>query len=179
MGTALKLVIVFAGILAAAALTALLKFGLFLAKNGRPRTPKEERYGGEQGKNALILYQPSPHGTVDIAAKRAALALNEKGYTVVMNYPSDLLDYDLDQYEVVCLGSAVYIGKVSAALTNYIKKHPFTGKRVFLFLIGKETEEKGELERTEALIGTGNAVSRVKVMRGQESLADDIIRRQF
>lgn len=179
MGSVLKIVIVIGGVVLAVFIGATLFFRHVLAQNSKERKPAEQVYNGEGEENALILYQPSPHGTTDTMAMAAAEALQELGYTVVVNHPSRWLDYDLSDYQALGFGSAVYMGTVSGPLLDYMRSHPFTGKRVFLFSAGSDLRQKPELDRMESAVPPGNMVSKVKVKRGEEELIKGILREQF
>lgn len=179
MGIVLKIVLIIGILIIVVGITGITRMRMTLARNGKARKPKELIYDGRSGKNALVLYQPSPHGTVDVMAKAAAEALQDMGYTVTLNYPSEELDYDLNSYQVLAFGSAVYMGSVSGALVHYIKNCTFAGKKVFLFSVGKNLREKSELAFMEKFIGEGNMVSKLKVSKGEEKLVEKIIRQQF
>ena len=179
MGIILKILLAIIAIIVLITVWQTVRLSRILRKNSKERKPKEEIYNGEGEKNALVIYQPSPHGTVDSMAKAAALALQDMGYTVVTNYPGKSLNYDVSRYDVLAFGSAVYIGTVSEVLVDYIKSLHFEGKKVFLFAVGINVKEKKELGIMEKWIGKGNFISKVKVEKGEEQLIDQIVREQL
>ncbi len=64
--------------------------------------------GGE--KKALVLYQPSKHNTADKLNRLLAETLQKQGYEVTVNYLCRGERYFLEEYEVISLGSPVYMG---------------------------------------------------------------------
>ncbi len=134
-------------------------------KRDRVRSPEERTYGaGERA--ALLLYQPSNHGgnvplTQALAEQVAAL-----GYTVTVNYPSEQLPYNPEDYDLLIFGTNVYMGEVAEPVKKYLSAHPFADKRVLLYVTGK-LAERPELDALAALVPPGNEVAGVK-LRAQE-----------
>lgn len=175
----LDLVLIIAAAVAAIGLT-LIGWVLYtVARNQRLLPSAEQIWEGRDQRYALIIYQPSPHGTVDAMVERAARVLHHYGYTVTLNYPSKDLHYDMEPYRVVLYATGIFLGKGSRPLLEFVKAHPFTGKKVFLLTVGKSLEEKEELERMEELIAEGNFLCRTKVCKGQEDVVAEIVTMHF
>lgn len=117
---------------------------------------------------ALLLYQDSRHGTFGKIAEAAAETISAKGYEVVVNHPSNQLEYDPMEYDLLAFGSPAYLGQVSGLLADFIKNNPFTHKTVFIFSAGITPEDKRELERVVDTVPKRNHVVSVKVYKGAE-----------
>lgn len=160
----LSIISVLLGILAFFALlgiAAMVFLKLTIGRRDSWRRPEEKRKGtGER--RALLLYQPSNGGHNIPQAEALAGLLAEEGYTVTVNYPSGQLDYDPGQYDLLAFGTPVYMGETAKPLHQYLESHPFTGKRVLLFVNGRD-EKAPELEALKLRIGDGNQVFAVKV----------------
>lgn len=129
--------------------------------NNQVKGDNEEILKSEQSnpKKALLVYQPSKTGAASEIAHQIAKGLNEKGYEVTMNYPGKNLSYDTSKYSLLVFGSPVYIGKVSSALTDYMKGIKDAGdKKVIIYTVGgsKETKELDILG--EALYGSKQTI---------------------
>ena len=134
-------------------------------KRDRVRSPEERTFGaGERG--ALLLYQPSNHGSNAPLTQALAEEVAALGYTVTVNYPSEQLPYNPEDYDLLIFGTNVYMGEVADPLKKYIAAHPFAGKRVLLYVTGQLTEH-AELDALAALVPPGNEVAGVK-LRAQE-----------
>lgn len=105
------------------------------------KKPNEVVLEGDKNKKALIIYQQSADESTYLATMILADKLNEEKYTVVINYPSKKIDYNIDDFDVVALGSPVYAGKVSKALLSYIEITDFSNKNVLVFLTGKKEDK--------------------------------------
>lgn len=87
---------------------------------------------------ALVVYQPSKMSslTKDIS-DNIAKGLNSKGYQVTITYPGKKVSADISKYDIIVLGSPVYIGSTSSVLSDYIRRiGNFQDKKVVLFVTG-------------------------------------------
>ncbi len=153
------------------ALAAMVFFKLTMGARDSWRKP-EEKIVGNGGKKALLLYQPSNgRHNVPLAMALAELAA-QRGYTVTVNYPSEQLEYDPAEYDLLLYGGSVYMGETSKALRNYIQAHPVTGKDILLFLTGLRPESP-EGEALKLLLPDANRVNAIKVsVKETERLLD-------
>lgn len=149
------------GLLAVAFVALLIFVKLTVGRRDGWRKSEEQTYG-EGEKKALFLYQPSNGGHNVSQAQAMAGFLAGQGYTVTVNYPSPQLEYDPAEYDLLVFGSPVYMGDTAKPLRDYLAGHPFTGKRVLLYVNGSLAEHP-ELAALEQLAGEGNRVSGVKV----------------
>lgn len=129
--------------------------------------------GGD--KQALIIYQPSKHDT----AKNLSMALGEElqkqGYTVTINFPSEDLTYDIDDYDVIAYGSPVYASNVSPVLEDYITSLNMKDKKVIVYAVGMLTDETVELDNMISWISKDNAISAIKISKGEEDVASKFV----
>ena len=129
--------------------------------------------GGD--KQALIIYQPSKHDT----AKNLSMALGEElqkqGYTVTINFPSEDLTYDIDDYDVIAYGSPVYASNVSPVLEDYITSLNMKDKKVIVYAVGMLTDETVELDNMISWISKDNAISVIKISKGEEDVASKFV----
>lgn len=153
----------------------MLFFASYVILNKRELKSKEIIIKGNNKKNALILYQKSSHKTATNVTMEIVKILNSKGYNVTVNYPSSNIKYNMEEYEIVCLGSAVYMGTVSEPLIKYIESNKFSGKKVIIYLIGLATEINTELELLKSKINGASLVDGVKVKKGEVTKIEKII----
>jgi len=102
-------------------------------------------------KKAIVIYQPSKHGTSAKIAKRLAEGLNSSGYEVTLSYPGAHLPASLGEYDIVAFGTPVYFGQISLALTDYMERSTdLAGKKVLIYSVGndKELPEFAAFERS-------------------------------
>ena len=123
---------------------------------------------GNGQKLALIIYQPTKHKSASGMANVIADCLSEKGYTVKINYPSNQLDYNLSEYDLLVFGSGVYFGRVSPVLTEFIMKNSLKNKSVLIYTVGSRTDDLTDLSELKILFDNTNFVRAIKVAKGQE-----------
>jgi menaquinone-dependent protoporphyrinogen IX oxidase len=102
------------------------------------------------GPKALIVYQPSASGKPAAIADQMAKGLNKAGYEVTLTYPGKHISDDLSQFSVIAFGSAVYVGRLSAQLTETMCRiKDYGNKTIILFSVGQmaETPEFDELRK--------------------------------
>jgi len=170
--------IVFLGIgifIIVAIIVAILVFTMLNKSNSKVNEPNEVVYKGTSDKKALVVYQPSKGDTTENISTAAAKQLNGEGYTVVVNYPSEKLTYNLQDYDIIAFGTPVYMGQTSGTLTDYIKKNKFTGKKVLLYTTGSNTEAMDEVNKMEENLEKGNKVAKIKVSKEQEDKIKEFI----
>lgn len=101
---------------------------------------------------ALVVYQPSPNGKIDDYARQIAKELFRQGYKVVLDRPSIDLSTSVAEYDIIVLGSKVYIGQVSELLLDYVASLPsLTHKTLGLFSSGR-LETSNEFDEIENLV---------------------------
>lgn len=126
--------------------------------------PKEE-IRGDGNKKALILYQPSRHSTAKNVTEKVVETLVEKGYKVTINYPSEKINYDLDEFEFLGFGSPIYVGRYSAELKKYLTNHKFSNKKVLVYAIGSRLDDTDEIDSMYELINRNNQTFKIKVSK--------------
>lgn len=166
----LRILFIVLSLLAAAVVGAMIFFKLTVSIRDSRRRPEEKRLGAGTRK-ALLLYQPSNRRRNVPQAEALAERLAEMGYAVTVNHPSEELTYAPEDYELLVFGSPVYMGETARPLRRYLEEHPFTGKRVLLYVDGLDLERAPELEALKALVAEGNDLRAVKVApRDREGL---------
>lgn len=153
----------------------MLFFATYVIINKKELKSKEIIIKGNNKKNALILYQKSRHKTATNITMGIVKFLNSKGYNVTVNHPSSINKYNIEEYEIVFLGSAVYMGTVSEPLIKYIESNKFSGKKVIIYLIGLVTEKNTEIELLKNKINGACLVEGIKVKKGEEAKIEDLI----
>lgn len=138
-----------------------------LAVLNKTHTPSEIILG-EGEKTAIIIYQPTKHDTAYNITMAIANVLKENGYTVTINYPSDEINYNLSEYDLIVFGSGAYVGKSSPVLGNYILKNRFRDKKVLIYTVGKLIKDDSDLKELKVLLDGVNDVKAIKVKKGQE-----------
>lgn len=140
--------------------------------NEKPKEPDERvfRAKGVSGtsQNALLIYHPSKHNTTGHVAEIVADELNSHGYDVTVNHPSDKLDYDLNDYDILVFGSPAYLGSASQALLDYLKSHPFYNKKVLIFVTGITPDDVREVRQINECLKKKNDIRGIKVSKNSE-----------
>ena len=120
---------------------------------------------GNGDKKALLLYQPSRHSTAKNVTEKIADVLVEKGYKVIINHPSEKIDYDLEEFEFLGFGSPIYVGRYSTELKKYLQTHEFRNKKVLVYAIGSRIDETEEIDSMYELINRSNETFKIKVSK--------------
>ena len=118
---------------------------------------------GNGTKNALIIYQPSRNDTTSNVTLELAQQLANRDYTVTINYPSPVLDYDIDMYDVIAFGTPVYMGKVSSVLESYVKSLSLGEKSIVLYSTGMNLEVTTELSAMAEWINGDTSINAIKL----------------
>ena len=130
------------------------------------RRPVEKRVGyGARG--ALLIYQPSNRGKNHAIAWALARTLARTGYTVTLNYPSPVLNYDPQDYDLFIFGGSAYMGEVGRPLKGYLSSLHFQGKQVLLFVVG-DLERAPELAGLRLCVPEGNRIRSIKIRPSEE-----------
>ena len=170
-----KIILIILGILAVLFIVAMLFFKSYLNLNTKELSPNEKMLNGNTDKKALVLYQKSKHDTATNITMALAEELNKNGYTVVINHPSSKLNYNVDDYDLLVFGSAVYMGTVSEPLQKYMDNVPLEGKDVIVYSVGGSLDEKQELELLKGKASRAKSVEGIKVSKGQEDVMKSFI----
>lgn len=161
----------------------ILLYSLVMYLTGRPVRKNEMIYPfqervvkcKEPEKKVLYLYQPSSHGSVDKVADYFAGRLKNNHCEVCMNHPSPELSYDIEDYDIIFLSSAVYMGLPSLILQKYMEAHSFAGKKIVILLIGRRTDLTEELEMLADRIEDAAEICRIKVSKDEYETAWETI----
>ena len=129
------------------------------------RRPVEKQVGYGPRK-ALLIYQPSNRGKNHAMAWALARALAKAGHTVTLNYPSPVLSYDPQSYDLLIFGGSAYMGAVGRPLKDYLSSLRFRGKRVLLFVVG-DLERSPELAGLRLCVPEGNQIRSIKLRPGE------------
>lgn len=171
---AMKIILAVVILLVIALVSVMIFFKVAVRSRDMVRKPIEQAYGtGER--RALVLFQPSNHGGNVPITLAMAEALVEEGYTVTVNYPSELVPYDLEDYDALLFGTNVYVGETAQPLKKYLTSHKFSGKKVVLFVTGRLTEQP-ELETLKKLVPDGNEVHAIKVRPTEQQRLIDFVK---
>ncbi|MPW25445.1 hypothetical protein GC105_06560 [Alkalibaculum sp. M08DMB] len=76
----------------------------------------------ENGKTALVIYQPGRSEFAKNISDSIAKGLNDSGYEVTIDYPGEYLPTDIGQYDIVAFGTTAYYGEFSPILGNYMSE---------------------------------------------------------
>ena len=96
-----------------------------------------------------------------------ARALAKAGHSVTLNYPSPVLGYDPQSYDLLIFGGSVYMGEVGRPLKDYLSSLRFHGKQVLLFVVG-DLEQSPELAGLRLCVPEGNQIRSIKIRPGEE-----------
>ncbi|MGB4660031.1 MAG: flavodoxin domain-containing protein [Mobilitalea sp.] len=123
----------------------------------------EEVVIGEGEKTALLIYEPSKHDTAKEVSMSVAQIMADNGYTVTINFPSSELSYDWANYDVIALGSPIYMGKVSPVLEDYAKRNPIENKNLLLYSIGSApVDNTTEIDEMNSWFSSNNNIVKMK-----------------
>jgi len=140
-----------------------------LKPNNTVKQPDEVIIGnGQEGKKALLIYQPTKHDSGKNAAQAIADKLHDKGYRVDINHPSAYLNYNVDDYDLLVFGSGAYAFTAAPVLLSYMSSLNLKDKNVFVFSVGVIPREKSqEFDAFEKLTAGAAKVSMVKIKGGE------------
>ena len=141
----------------------------------RPSVPR--RFPLEDGKRALLLYQPTRHGTADGFADLIARGLNARGYDVTVDTVGAVRGENPEDFELLIFGTGAYFGLAGFPVLRYLREHPFSRKQVVLFSVGSNLGADPEIDQMRAELAPVNLVYRIKVSRGQEEVLRDFVAR--
>lgn len=120
-------------------------------------------------KRALVIYQPSRTDMTKTRAMAIAKAINDRGYQVTLNYPGNFLNENLTDYDVLVLGTPVYMEKISPVLDRFIKRIKGLERLHVLFFETGMTEVTDEDEAfMNDIISGAASVSTVKFISGKD-----------
>lgn len=132
----------------------------------------DEMIVGNGTKRALIIYQPSHNDTTSDVTLELAQQLAGRDYTVTVNYPSTVLTYDLDRYDVIAFGTPVYMGRVSSVLESYIKSLSFGEKSILLYSTGMNLEDTSELSEMADWVNGINTINAIKLGKASPEIIE-------
>lgn len=118
---------------------------------------------GNGKKSALLVYSLSRGNGTEEMSKNIANTLSENNYTVTMNYPSEKLNYNLKDFDLIIFGTPVYAGKISSSLEKYIKSQNIKNENIILFVTGMLTDKHEEEETMKKWLDSSNSISTIKV----------------
>jgi len=118
---------------------------------------------------ALLVYQPSKTGNVDKNARSIAEELTKNNYRVVMNCPSVDLSGDIDEYDVVILGSNVYMGHLSKLIVDYASRLSGMENKILGLFSRGNLESKEEFSEIEQLVKGKPRVATTKFVVGSQT----------
>lgn len=109
--------------------------------------------GTDSNRNALIIYQPGRSEFGADIANNLAKGLNDSGYEVTINYPGDFLSGNLEEYEIVALGTTVYNGEFSPVLGDYVSAiKNIENSKILIYSTGMMTDNTSELDELNKLL---------------------------
>ena len=162
---ALFVILIIAIILFALFSLIILAMILLSKPNRKINEPDEKILKSEESKNALVIFQPSAHNTSKLVSYKLAKFLHQKGYSVTINYPSNELEYNMDDYDLICFGTPSYMGNPSSVLKKYISSQHFKNKKIFLYSVGEVSEETKELDTLKELFNSSNNIKTHKFIK--------------
>lgn len=121
---------------------------------------------------ALVVYQPSKMSslTKDISYN-IAKGLNNKGCQVTITYPGKKVSADISKYDIIVLGSPVYMGNTSSVLNDYIRRvGNFQDKKVVLFVTGAN-DDSVPLNSLDKPIHNTKFTKKLQFKKGDETKA--------
>ena len=165
----LRIILIILAIIFMFFVIAILVFASFVKLNKRELKQKEIILNSNKNKKALVLYQKSKHKTATEINMALAKELNDNGYTVTINHPSSKLNYNIEEYDILAFGSAVYMGLISEPLMNYMRQISYKNKNVILYLVGMATDVDTEKKLLEEIVHDAKKVKSIKVKKGEEA----------
>lgn len=125
---------------------------------------------------ALLVYQPSKTGHIDNSARLIAEELYKNGYKVVMDRPSIDLSSNVNEYDLIILGSNVYVGQLSSLIVDYATNlSSLKNKTLGLFSNGK-LESTTEFSEIEDLVKGKPRIVTTKFIAGSTATDEERVR---
>lgn len=134
----------------------------------KKRYPSKEQIWRGDEKQALILFQPSHHNTVEKMVDSVGNYLAAKlNYTVIKNHITCTEKYDLDKMDLLVFATPIYMEKCSPNLVEYLQNNLFHGKKVILLATGIHPEVTKELEELSKILHSDNEIHMIKIARDE------------
>ncbi len=149
-----------------------------MQKNSLPRDDGQEILDpkGVDDGLALLVYQPSKSGHIDSHARLIAEELYKNGYKVVMDRPSIDLSSNVNEYDIIILGSNVYVGQLSSSLIDYATNlSSLKNKTLGLFSNGK-LNSTTEFTEIEQLVKGNPRIVTTKFVAGSQATDEERVR---
>lgn len=163
-------------------IVAVLLFIVFSAhviqQNSLPRDDGQEILDpkGIDDGTALLVYQPSKSGHIDNSARLIAEELYKNGYKVVIDRPSIDLSSNVNEYDIVILGSNVYVGQLSSLIVDYAASlSSLKNKTLGLFSNGK-LDNTIEFTEIEQLVKGKPRIVTTKFVAGSRATDEERVR---
>lgn len=173
----LKIILIIIGIIFLLFMIAMIFFVSFAMLNKKELKPKELILESKKGKKALILYQKSRHNTATEITMSFAKELNNNGYSVTINHPSKKINYNIEDFDILAFGSAVYMGTISEPLVRYTEKISFKNKNVILYLVGMAPDVDVEIKKLRETISDAKSIDIIKVKKGEDDKINEFVKK--
>lgn len=122
---------------------------------------------------ALVVYQPSKGDFLDKTARLIAKELYRNGYKVVLDHPSIDLSNDVQEYDIIVLGSRVYVGQMSELILDYARQLPSLKYKTCGLFSSGALEATPEFTELEAILKGNPRIVTTKFVIGNIASPED------
>jgi flavodoxin len=112
---------------------------------------------------------------VDEKNRRGWIGFLKAGYDATVGNRTRIAETKKDprEFDWIIVGTPVWNSRPSPAIRTYLSKNDLTGKRVTVFCTSLGMGEAKAIERTKALVSTGDFTESLIMPRPNENKADD------
>ncbi|MBN1357891.1 NAD(P)H-dependent oxidoreductase [Candidatus Bathyarchaeota archaeon] len=110
---------------------------------------------------------------VDMKNRNGRFGFLKSGYDATRGNETEIKETQNSpsNFDLVVIGTPVWNSRPASAISTYLKRNNFAGKKVAVFCTNEGMGEEKAIERTKALISNGNIVGELvvsKVLENQE-----------
>jgi len=110
---------------------------------------------------------------VDLKNRNGRFGFLKAGYDATRGNETEIVETQKSpsDFELIVVGTPVWNSRPSSAISTYLKRRDFAGKKVAVFCTNEGMGEEKAVERTKALVSNGNIVGELimsKVFENQE-----------
>ncbi len=111
---------------------------------------------------------------VDEKNRRGWMGFIKAGYDATVGNKTKITETKKDprEFDWIIVGTPVWNSRPSAAVRTYLSNNDLSGKRITVFCTSLGMGEAKAIDRTEALISTGDFTESLTILRPNENKAD-------
>jgi flavodoxin len=104
---------------------------------------------------------------IDLKNRSGRFSFLKAGYDATRGNETEIgeIKKTLDDFDLIVIGTPVWNSRPASAISTYLKRNDFAGKKVAVFCTNEGMGEEKAVERTKALISNGDIVGELVVSK--------------